>query len=208
MINVPIADSGTYYLRISPESPDSGDYELLIHTDPQATTVDPDFSGDGQLGCPDIDALVAEIAAGTDQPAFDLTGDGFVDLDDRDSWLTQAGVVNLPSGNPYLLGDADLNGVVDFLDFNIWAANRFQNNPAWCLGDFDASGIVDFLDFNIWATNRFQSSLVLSSSGADTTIDTEGSRLRDIQCRTRTQPQLLLLLLVFSGCGPIRYRWF
>ena len=97
LINVPIADSGTYYLRISPESPDSGDYELLIHTDPQATTVDPDFSGDGQLGCPDIDALVAEIAAGTDQPAFDLTGDGFVDLDDRDSWLTQAGVVNLPS---------------------------------------------------------------------------------------------------------------
>ena len=73
-----------------------------------------------------------------------------------------AGAANLPSGNPYLLGDADLNGVVDFLDFNIWAANRFTSDPSYCSGDFDASGVIDFLDFNIWAANRFQSSLLLA----------------------------------------------
>jgi hypothetical protein len=93
-----------------------------------------------------------------------------VDLDDRDAWLAIAGAANLPSGSPYLLGDANLNGVVDFLDFNIWAANRFTNNAAWSKGDFNASGVVDFLDFNIWAANRFQSAAVLATAPTGTTV--------------------------------------
>jgi VCBS repeat-containing protein len=118
-----------------------------------------DFDGDGDYDCDDIDALVVEIVAALNNPAFDLTGDDLVDLADRDAWLAIAGAANLPSGNPYLLGDANLSGIVDFLDFNIWAANRFTNNPSYCSGDFDASGVIDFLDFNIWAAHRFQSSL-------------------------------------------------
>ena len=158
LINVPIANSGTYYLRISPETPDSGDYELLIHTDAQATFVGPDFSGDGILDCTDIDALVAEIAAGTNDPAFDLTGEGLVDLADRDSWLAQAGAVNIASGNPYLLADANLDETVDGLDFIAWNENRFTSNPAWCLGDFNADGFVDGGDFILWNDNRFTAS--------------------------------------------------
>lgn len=124
------------------------------------TGVSGDFDGDGDYGCADVDRLVAEIVNGTNSPDFDLTGDGAVNQDDLTAWLAEAGAAENASGNPYLPGDANLSGVVDFLDFNIWAANRFTDQPAWCLGDFNASGVVDFLDFNIWASYRFQSSFV------------------------------------------------
>jgi len=117
----------------------------------------PDFNGDGQLGCDDIDAFVAEIAAGTNDPAFDLTVDGLVDLADRDQWLAEAGAVNLASGNPYLLGDANLDGVVDGADFIIWNEHKFTTEAAWCAGDFTADGQIDGLDFIVWNQNRFQS---------------------------------------------------
>lgn len=56
-----------------------------------------------------------------------------------------------------LLGDANGDQVVDFLDFNIWAANRFQTGKTWTEGDFNGDGTTDFLDFNLWAANRFTS---------------------------------------------------
>ena len=56
-----------------------------------------------------------------------------------------------------LPGDATGDRVTVFLDFNIWAANRFQSGMTWTEGDFDDNGITDFLDFNIWAANRFTS---------------------------------------------------
>jgi len=45
---------------------------------------DGDFNGDSVWDVDDIDALVTEIADGTNDSAFDLTGDGAVDLEDRD----------------------------------------------------------------------------------------------------------------------------
>ena len=60
--------------------------------------VDADFNDDGSYDCLDIDALVADIAAGTHSPLFDLTGDGLVNLGDRDAWLAQAGEINLGPG--------------------------------------------------------------------------------------------------------------
>ena len=118
-----------------------------------------DFDASGEHDCDDINMLSLAIS-GNQDPQFDLNDDGLVDLADVGEWLALAGAANLPSGDPYLQGDADLSGVVDFLDFNIWAANRFTQNPSWCSGDFNASGIIDFLDFNIWAANRFQSSSI------------------------------------------------
>jgi hypothetical protein len=132
---------------------------------------DGDFNDDGQYDCQDIDALTSQIASVSHNAAFDLTGDESVDLADRDAWLAEAGAANLASGNPYLLGDADLSGVVDFLDFNIWASNRFTNNPSWCSGDFNANGIIDFLDFNIWASNRFQSAALLRPPASPQLMD-------------------------------------
>jgi hypothetical protein len=116
-----------------------------------------DSDKDGDLDCADIDALINEIAAGTNNMAFDYTGDGLVDLADRDAWLVEAGAQNLGPGRTYLLGDANLDGNVDVSDFNIWNSNKFQANAAWCSGDFNGDGNVDVSDFNAWNSNKFQS---------------------------------------------------
>jgi hypothetical protein len=59
------------------------------------------------------------------------------------------------SGNPYLYGDANLDGFVDGSDFIDWNNNHFSSTAEWCAGDFNADGLVDGLDFIIWNDNRF-----------------------------------------------------
>lgn len=117
-----------------------------------------DYNGDGLFNCQDIDPLVATIAAGSHVPGFDLTGDGLVDTADLHVWLSAAGAVQLPSGASYLVGDANLDGVVDGSDFGVWNANKFTATAAWCQGDFNADGIVDGSDFGLWNGNKFQAS--------------------------------------------------
>ena len=116
-----------------------------------------DFDLDGVCNGSDIDMLVAEISAGSNLPNFDLTGDGLVDIADRDAWLAEAGAANLPSGNAYLLGDANLDGTVDGQDFIAWNGAKFTNTAAWTGGDFNADGVVDGQDFIAWNTNKFTS---------------------------------------------------
>ncbi len=123
-----------------------------------STGVDADFNDDGNYDCADIDSLVAAIVGGANPALFDLTGDGQVNLADRDAWLSEAGNQVLGAGRAYLLGDANLNGAVDGSDFGIWNANKFTASAAWCLADFNASGAVDGSDFGIWNANKFQSS--------------------------------------------------
>ncbi len=122
-----------------------------------------DLNGDGSIDCVDVDSLVAEVVAGSNSASFDLTGDGLVNIADLDRWRVQAGAVNLPSGAPYLEGDATLDGTVDTSDFNIWNTHKFTNVAAWCSGDFNADGSVDVADFGIWNANKFTSSAGLSA---------------------------------------------
>ena len=91
--------------------------------DYQAIPVDGDFDDDGDHDCGDIDALIGEIAADTSAAAFDLTGDGFVNLADRDAWLAEAGAVNLASSASHPLGDATLDGRVNVADLNALGVN-------------------------------------------------------------------------------------
>jgi hypothetical protein len=121
-------------------------------------TPNSDFNSDGLYDCLDINALVAEIAAGTHNPAFDLTTDGLVNLADRDAWLAEAGGINLGSGRVYRLGDANLDGLVDGSDFGVWNAHKFTATAAWCDGDFTADGIVDGSDYGVWNVNKFTAS--------------------------------------------------
>ena len=86
-----------------------------------------------------------------------MTGDGFVNLDDRDAWLTLAGEHHTTSGLGYLIGDANLDTIVDGLDFIEWNLNKFTSLAAWTGGDFNADGVVDGLDFIEWKNNRFRS---------------------------------------------------
>ena len=119
---------------------------------------DCDFDQDFTCNVTDIDALTNAIVTNSDDLLFDLDGNGEVTLDDRDEWLALAGGENLASGNPYLLGDANLDGSVDASDFNVWNSNKFATTAAWSRGDFNADGTTDTSDFNIWNNNKFTSS--------------------------------------------------
>ncbi|MEM7315839.1 MAG: choice-of-anchor Q domain-containing protein, partial [Planctomycetota bacterium] len=118
---------GAPYVRLTGTAVDIGAVEL------QSTPVTCDFDGDSVCDGQDIDQLVAQIASGNHDLLFDLTGDALVDLDDRDAWLAAAGAMNLPSGNAYILGDANLDGAVDVSDFNIWNSNKFTFVDSWTL---------------------------------------------------------------------------
>jgi hypothetical protein len=52
-----------------------------------------------------------------------------------------------------LLGDADLNGIVNGTDFAILAANFNKDVPGWDQGDFDYNNIVNGSDFADLASN-------------------------------------------------------
>ena len=134
--------------------------EIMI----DVTNVSGDFDADGDWDCDDINALSAEIAAGTNDPAFDMNGDGAVTLEDitdaNVGWLAIGGANNagVTGGNAFIQGDADLSGAVDVSDFNIWNNNKFTSTAAYCSGDFNADGVVDVSDFNIWNGTKFTSS--------------------------------------------------
>jgi hypothetical protein len=52
-----------------------------------------------------------------------------------------------------LLGDADLNGTVNGIDFGILAANFNKTVSRWDQGDFDYNNIVNGIDFTALAAN-------------------------------------------------------
>ncbi len=120
------------------------------------STADGDFNDDGLYDLADIDGLVAAISGGTHPVEFDLNGDLLVDLADRDAWLSIAGAANLPGGVPYLLGDANLDGVVDGGDFLLWNDHKFSATAKWSQADWNADGMTDGLDFLHWNDHKFQ----------------------------------------------------
>ncbi|MEM7311671.1 MAG: hypothetical protein AAF497_00830 [Planctomycetota bacterium] len=124
----------------------------------EEASIDGDFDDNGIYDCLDIDALVGDIASGTNDVSFDLTGDGSVTTDDLASWLLEAGEANIGPGRSYLPGDANLDSVVDVSDFGVWNSNKFTSVAAWCSGDFNADGVVDVSDFGAWNANKFTSS--------------------------------------------------
>ena len=159
LIDLIIPDDGTYYMQVNAfSSNDTGSYELFAYRfNGEASLITGDFDGDGDYACEDVNQLIAAILTGLNDPNFDLSGDGLVDENDLDSWLAEAGAAELASGNPYLRGDANLNGTVDGIDYLAWNENKFTSLPDWCGGDFNADGIIDGLDFLLWNDNKFTS---------------------------------------------------
>jgi hypothetical protein len=151
-----VGSAGTYYVRASGNANEVQMYRLDISATDVA--LPGDFSGNNDYDCADLDALVAAVAGGSTAAQWDLNSDNNVDVGDVSSWLSIAGAAENASGNPYLPGDANLDGVVNGADYVVWSSNRFTATPAWCSGDFNADGFVNGADYVIWSSFRFQSS--------------------------------------------------
>ena len=111
----------------------------------------------------DIDLLGKEIIAGTNNASFDVNGDGAVNLADQDQWRADAATEN-GFAEPYLNGDADLDGSVVAGDLNAVGINWQTSPDPWSSGDFNADGFVDAGDLNLLALN-WQQSIPLAAEG-------------------------------------------
>ena len=98
-------------------------------------SINGDFNGDGNWDCGDVDALTAAIPSMSTDLCFDMNADGAVsigDLTDADGgWLSVSSANNAAAtgGNPFFVGDANLDGTVDVFDFNAWNGNKFSSGP-------------------------------------------------------------------------------
>ncbi|MGD0139458.1 MAG: autotransporter-associated beta strand repeat-containing protein [Tepidisphaeraceae bacterium] len=70
-----------------------------------------------------------------------------------------------------LLGDANLDGLVNGSDFNILAANFNQSITGWDQGDFNYDGLVNASDFNVLAANFNQGVSGTASAGDVAALD-------------------------------------
>ncbi len=152
-----ISDDGRVLVGFLERPSSTTDKGWVAILDRPLFTLSCDFNGNGSCNIDDIDALIMEIATGTNDPSFDLNHDGLVNGADRDEWLAAAGALNLPSGNPYLVADFDLDGTVDGNDFVVWNSHKFAVSGRWSFGDANGDGTTDGSDFIEWNANKFMS---------------------------------------------------
>jgi hypothetical protein len=107
-------------------------------------TNDCDFDNDGSLGVGDVDFLLGEVKAGTNNAAFDITKDGIVN---------SADIVALVEGEDKLntyIGDANLDGEFNSSDFvTVFTAAKYETGAAatWGQGDWNGDGLFNSSDF-------------------------------------------------------------
>ncbi len=99
-----------------------------------------DLDGNGALSAADIDLLCQHFG----DAKYDLNGNGFTDSGDLDTLVHD--ILHTE------FGDANLDGVVDGVDFILWNANKFGAG-GWQQGDFNGDHFVDENDFGIWFGN-------------------------------------------------------
>ncbi|MCA9212813.1 MAG: PEP-CTERM sorting domain-containing protein [Planctomycetales bacterium] len=119
----------------------SGDYSAY---GVGGTAVTGDFDKDGDFDDADMDALSAVVRAGSNDAAFDLTGDGLVDTSDRSNW-----VINVKGT---WFGDSNLDGEFNSTDFVVvFSRNQYEDgiagNSGWGDGDWNGDGDFDSSDF-------------------------------------------------------------
>ena len=96
-----------------------------------------DFNRNGSVDSQDIDLLFGELRSVNADAEFDLTGDGSVDVSDRDVLILEV------LGTTY--GDANLDGAFDAADIvAILQAAKYQTastDATWEQGDWDGDGV-------------------------------------------------------------------
>lgn len=110
----------------------------FIAIDTLSFAVPGDFDSDGNLTVGDIDLLRDEIMASSSNPAFDLTGDSVVDVDDLIYWVEGIHATRL--------GDANLDGKVDDTDLAAVQASLGMSGSGWADGNFSLDTRVTLYD--------------------------------------------------------------
>ena len=103
-----------------------------------------DFNNNSELDAEDINLLAAEIRAGSDNPVFDLDGDGAVNNKDHAAWVSDL-------ANTFV-GDSNLDGEFNSTDFvSVFTAGEYEDgiaaNSSWATGDWNGDGEFDSGDF-------------------------------------------------------------
>jgi hypothetical protein len=106
--------------------------------------------GDSVVGTGDYDVLIAQFGQRGSPLDADFNGDAMVDLADFAIVRSNYGKI-LPEA-PVLSGDADGNGVVDGVDYEI-LVGQFGRRGASLVGDFNGDQRVDLTDFAILRGN-------------------------------------------------------
>jgi len=130
-----------------------------------------DFSGDGNVDGVDfniwsenrtdlfnIEVIVA-LAAATQAPLtaeeddFDFFNDGEIKLGGTYGLDTDSDLTAYLTSMGKALGDADLDGNVDAVDYGVVMANFNQTGTTWKQGDFNGDGATNFFDLVVWTIN-------------------------------------------------------
>jgi hypothetical protein len=104
-----------------------------------------DLNGDTVVNASDIDLETAAVRAGSSDLRYDLNGDGLVNEQD----VTYDVQTILGTGS----GDANLDGKVNFTDFQVLLDHWQQTGIGWAGGDFTGDGSVNFADFQVLLDN-------------------------------------------------------
>ena len=147
--------------------PQNGAYRLVVSE--IGGELSADFNNDGVYDCLDLDGLYAAMES--DDPAFDLSGDGVVDGEDLDAWRADAGEA-LGFTEAVMTGDANFDGVINEVDLNAVGVNWLTDGDSWCSGDFNHDGMVDRVDLNEVGVNwdRDITEPVAAATGAAVTV--------------------------------------
>jgi hypothetical protein len=106
-----------------------------------------DFSGDDLVDAMDIDHLYDAIAAQSHNLVLDLNQDELVTSAD-----VRFLIENVLGTH---LGDSNLDGAVDGVDFAAWQGHLFSSGTGWSEGDWNGDAQTDVRDFNLWNQHRF-----------------------------------------------------
>jgi len=105
-----------------------------------------------------------------------------------------------------LLGDANLDGLVNGSDFNILAANFNQSITGWDQGDFNYDGLVNAADFNELAANFNQGISGAASAGNIAALDAFAAA-NGLSLPTSSVPEpASAAMLVMAGLGILTRR--
>jgi hypothetical protein len=151
-----------------------------------------DVNQSGATDASDIDFLFANLGQNT--WLFDLNSDGVTDFFDVTVLVEDILGVRF--------ADANLDGIVNGVDFGIWDQNKFLMGTGWATGDFNGDGATDGQDFNIWNTERLQT----GSGGFGGHLVPEPTRMAAsfmiaalLVASTKRAPRMILKYIGISG---------